>query len=73
MVELASSLDITMPQLAVAWCLRNDNVSTVILGASKKSQLVDTLGSVDKLDLLTDDVMNTIEEILQNKPAHPPF
>ena len=73
LVELASSLDITMPQLAVAWCLRNDNVSTVILGASKKSQLVDTLGSVDKLDLLTDDVMNTIEEILQNKPAHPPF
>lgn len=70
---LASDLGMTMPQLAVAWCLKNENVSTVILGASKMSQLEDTMGSIDHLEKLTNEVMENIEEILQNKPVHPPF
>lgn len=73
LATLAADLDMTMPQLAVAWCLKNENVSTVILGASKMSQLEDTMGSGDQVEKLTDEVIEKIEEILQNKPVHPPF
>ena len=70
---LASDLGMSMPQLAVAWCLKNENVSTVILGASKMSQLEDTMGSIDQVEKLTANVMEKIEDILENKPVHPPF
>jgi voltage-dependent potassium channel beta subunit len=73
LVQLANELDITMPQLAVAWCLKNEDVSTVILGASKLPQLEDTMGSIEQVDKLTTEVMDKIEEILENKPVHPPF
>lgn len=69
----SQELGITLPQLCIAWCLKNPNVSTVILGASKPEQLLETLKSAEVLPLLTSDVMNTIEEILQNKPVHPQF
>lgn len=71
--KLAAELNISMAQLAVAWCLKNENVSTVILGASKVDQLKDTMESLTMLDLLTSEVMAKIEEILDNKPEHPPF
>ena len=73
LVALAGDLGMSMPQLAVAWCLKNDNVSTVILGASKLSQLEDTMGSIDQVEKLTPEVLEQIEAILQNKPQHPPF
>jgi aryl-alcohol dehydrogenase-like predicted oxidoreductase len=73
LVELAGDLGMSMAQLAVAWCLKNPNVSTVILGASKLSQLEDTMGSIDQVGKLTPEVLAQIEEILQNKPQHPPF
>lgn len=73
LAKLAGELDMTMAQMAVAWCLKNENVSTVILGASKVSQLEDTMGSIDQVGKLTDEVMEKIEGILQNKPEHPPF
>jgi aryl-alcohol dehydrogenase-like predicted oxidoreductase len=53
----------------LCWCLKNKNVSTVILGASKVSQLEENLKCYDSLPKLTDDVMAKIEEVLQNKPA----
>ena len=71
--DFAKELGISMPKLAIAWCLKNENVSTVILGASKKQQLEETLTSLDALDKLTDEVMEKIEEILGNKPVHPTF
>ena len=70
---IAHDLGMTMPQLAIAWCLKNDDVSTVILGASKVSQLKENLDAADKVELLSDDVMERIEIILDNKPKHPPF
>jgi len=73
LVKIAAELDMTMAQLAVAWCLKNENVSTVILGASKLSQLEDTMGSLDQVAKLTPEVMASIEGILQNKPEPPPF
>lgn len=71
LIEVAKELDMTMPQLAIAWALKNDKVSTVILGASRLWQLEDTMQSIDKVDRLTPDIMERIETILDNKPQHP--
>lgn len=71
--QLAKDLGVTPAQLSVAWCLKNANVSTVILGASKVSQLEDTIKSERALDVLNDEVMETIEGILNNKPEKPAF
>lgn len=70
---LAKELGTTMPLLAIAWCLKNDNVSTVILGASKTSQLEENFKAFEVVSLLTDEVMDRIELILKNKPEHPVF
>lgn len=71
--ELAFSIGTSLPKLAVAWCAKNPNVSTVILGASKVDQLTETLTSLELLPLLNDELMEKIEDILENKPNHPPF
>lgn len=71
--DLSKELGTTLPKLAIAWCASNPNVSTVILGASKVEQLEETLGSLDVLDILTDEVKERIEEILGNKPHLPVF
>ncbi len=73
LTKLAKDLGISMPLLALAWCLKNDNVSTVILGASKTSQLEENLKATDAKEKLTDEVMEKIEEILDNKPQKPAF
>lgn len=71
--NLAAELGISMPQLGVSWCLKNDNVSTVILGASKTAQLEENLKSADCKNLLTSEVMEKIDKIIGNKPKHPAF
>ncbi|MEM9389821.1 MAG: aldo/keto reductase [Bacteroidota bacterium] len=71
--ELAGELGVSMPLLAIAWCLKNENVSTVILGASKTGQLAENLKAFDVLPQLTNEVMDTIDTLLENKPEHPPF
>lgn len=70
---VAKELGTTLPKLAIAWCLKNKNVSTAILGASKPEQLKETLTSLDVLPLLTQEVMEKIEGILQNQPIQPMF
>jgi len=64
----AKELGVSMPLMALAWCLKNSNVSTVILGASKVSQLEENLKAPEVVSLLTDEVMERIEGILENKP-----
>lgn len=71
--DFSEELGISMPHLAIAWCLKNENVSTVILGASKTQQLEENLKASDHVDKLTPEVMEKIENILQNKPKHPAF
>ncbi|MCX8485806.1 MAG: aldo/keto reductase [Crocinitomicaceae bacterium] len=68
---LAADLDMSLPVLGLAWCLKNPNVSTVILGASKEYQLTENLKSLDAKEKLTSEVMEEIELILSNKPVHP--
>ncbi|MDB4083337.1 aldo/keto reductase, partial [Vicingaceae bacterium] len=70
---LAKEIGTTMPKLAIAWCLKNDNVSTAILGASKLDQLEETLSAIDDVELLTTDVMKKISGILDNEPVRPDF
>lgn len=65
---MAEEMGTTMARLAIAWTLKNLNVSTVILGASRVSQLEDNLKSLDVVSQLTDDVMEKIEAVLGNKP-----
>jgi len=71
--DLAGDLGTTMPKLALAWCLKNPRVSTVLLGASKPEQLAENLQAPEVVPLLTPDVMERIEEILENAPAHPEY
>jgi voltage-dependent potassium channel beta subunit len=71
--KLALELGTTLPKLAIAWCVKNPNVSTAILGASKTEQLKETLTSLDTMPLLTPEVIEKIELILQNKPVLPQF
>jgi voltage-dependent potassium channel beta subunit len=64
---IASDLGVSLPQLSVAWCLKNPNVSTVILGASKVQQLEENLKALDVAEKLSESVMEEIESVLQNK------
>jgi voltage-dependent potassium channel beta subunit len=69
--KIALELGTSMPLLALAWCLKNQNVSTVILGASKVHHLEENLKALDVEKQLTDEVMVKIETVLGNAPQHP--
>jgi voltage-dependent potassium channel beta subunit len=71
--KIASDLGTTMPKLAIAWCLTNPNVSTVILGGSKVHHLEENIDALELVPQLNEEILNSIEEVLDNKPAHPPF
>jgi voltage-dependent potassium channel beta subunit len=66
---IADELGLSRAQLAIAWCLRNPDVSSVILGASRPEQLEENLGALDKVALLTPEVLEKIDRILGNRPA----
>jgi len=68
---IAKSLNCSLSQLAIAWCVMNRNVSTVILGASKTSQLVENFAAMAVVPKMTPEVMAQIDTVLQNKPAAP--
>lgn len=65
---LSKKLNITLSQLAIAWCLKNKNVSTVITGASSLLQVKENMKAIHVKEKLTEDILNEIEKILQNKP-----
>ena len=69
LTKIAESLGISMSGMALAWALKNQNVSTVITGASRPEQVKENLKAINFIELLTVDVMEKIEEILQNKPV----
>lgn len=61
--EIAANRGQTLAQMALAWVLRKDRITTVLIGASKVKQLEDNVEIVNKLDF-TEDELNTIEKIL---------
>jgi voltage-dependent potassium channel beta subunit len=66
---IAKSLGCTRAQLAIAWCLKNSNVSSVITGATRRAQVTENLGALEVAKALTPDVMKTIEGVLDNAPG----
>ena len=64
--QLAEELGLPLVNLALCWCLKNKNVSTVILGASKVEQLKQNLQSPDQMHIVDDSVMDKIDSILKN-------
>lgn len=71
--KLADQMNLPLAKLSLAWCLKNPNVSTVILGASKVDQLKENLTVLDVVPLLTDKVMENIDQIMGTKPELPAF
>lgn len=65
---IAGELNCSLAQLALAWCLKNPNVSTVITGASRPEQVHENMKALDVLPKLTDELLDRIELILANKP-----
>lgn len=68
---LADDLGISMAQMALAWCLKNPHVSTVITGASRPEQVQQNMQALQVVEKLTPEIMEKIEQILQNKPKAP--
>ncbi|MCB0077238.1 MAG: aldo/keto reductase [Anaerolineales bacterium] len=68
LATVADDLGTTMPRLALAWCLKNPHVSTVITGASKVSQVEENMQALTLVDQLDDEVMARIDTILDNRP-----
>uniref|UniRef100_A0A3P8NJ59 NADP-dependent oxidoreductase domain-containing protein n=1 Tax=Astatotilapia calliptera TaxID=8154 RepID=A0A3P8NJ59_ASTCA len=66
--HIAEKLGCTLPQLAVAWCLRNEGVSSVLLGTSNPEQLTENLGAIQVLPKMTSHVVSEIDHILGNRP-----
>ncbi|KAI0110206.1 Aldo/keto reductase [Daldinia grandis] len=71
LTAIAERLGGTTASLALAWTLKNPNVSTVILGATKVEQIEDNVKALKLVDKLTPDVLEEIEKILDNAPAQP--
>ena len=70
---LAKALNISLASLSIAWAIKNPNVTTAILGATRKEQLADNLKAIDVLPLLSEEVMKSIDDIMDNKPRLPEF
>ncbi len=66
--NMAQDLGVSLTNLSIAWCLKNPNVSSVILGATKTHQLEENLKSLEVLPKLTTEVMDKIDEVMGNKP-----
>jgi voltage-dependent potassium channel beta subunit len=70
---VADDLGVSLSRLSIAWVLKNPNVSTAILGASKTEQLEDNLKALDVVPMLTQEVMERIDAVMGNKPVTPAF
>jgi aryl-alcohol dehydrogenase-like predicted oxidoreductase len=71
LTEIAEEVDCTTAQLALAWCLQNPNVSSVITGATKPHQVEENMQALDVANRLTPETMDRIEDILDNRPTPP--
>lgn len=64
---IADKLGVTQSQLAVAWVLKNPNVSSVITGASRPEQIEENVGALEILEKLTPEILAEIDEVTGNK------
>ncbi|XP_034550971.1 voltage-gated potassium channel subunit beta-2-like [Notolabrus celidotus] len=68
MQAIAERLGCTLPQLAIAWCLRNEAVNSVLLGASSIGQLQENIRAIQVLPKLTLSMVSEVDNLLGNKP-----
>jgi aryl-alcohol dehydrogenase-like predicted oxidoreductase len=73
LTKLAKDSGTTLPLLALCWCLKNKNVSTVIMGASKSSQLKENLRAAEETEKLGDAIFEEVEKIVDNQPKQPAY
>lgn len=73
LADLAGELGISMAELSIAWCIKNPDVTTAILGATSKEQLLQNLKSQDAVAKLDADVMQQIDDIVKTKPILPEY
>ncbi len=73
LADLAKELGTTTAIMSIAWCIKNPNVTTAILGATKAQQLTENLKSIEAISLLTPEVLERIETIMQTKPVLPEY
>ena len=69
--KIANELDMSLATLSIAWCIRNQNVTTAILGATSEKQLTENLKAIDAYPKLTDEIMLRIDEVMGTKPSMP--
>lgn len=70
---LANELSISTAELSIAWCIKNENVTTAILGATNKEQLLQNLKATAALEKLTPEIMQQIDDITGTKPKLPEY
>ena len=66
LAKIADGLGLSLAELSLGWCLKNPNVSTVIMGATKVSQIQQNLKALDAVEKLDDAVMGQIAEIVKD-------
>ncbi|MBS1737441.1 MAG: aldo/keto reductase [Bacteroidetes bacterium] len=66
--DLAKKIGVPLATLSIAWCIKNPNVTTAILGATKKQQLTENLKALDVMNQLTPEIMEKIDKIMGTKP-----
>ena len=70
---IAKALKVSTASLSIAWCIKNPNVTSAILGATSKAQLLDNLTALETAALLTPEIMEQIEGIVETKPKLPEY
>lgn len=73
LAALAQEIGVSMAALSIAWCIKNPHVTTAILGATKKEQLVENMKALEAAEKMTADIMQRIEDIVQTKPVLPEY
>jgi voltage-dependent potassium channel beta subunit len=73
LTEFAGELGVPVAALSLAWTVKNPNVTTTILGATKKEQLTENLKALDVLPNLTPEVMQRIDDVMGTKPVLPEY
>lgn len=70
---VAKDLGTSLATLSIAWCIRNPNVTSAILGATKEEQLLENLEALDVVPKLTDEVMERIDAVMGTRPQMPQY
>jgi aryl-alcohol dehydrogenase-like predicted oxidoreductase len=70
---IAQELNVSLAQLALAWALKNPNVSSLITGASRAEQVLENVRALDAVKKITPEVLKRIEEAAQTEPTQEPL